>query len=113
MKNERRCIKMEQKKATKADEVTLVNAARFMFKNMKSGDIMYLAFSRRHFHMLVFVMAMSVIANVVLVSLLLSAPTVVQRADTPVFITQFILSLSAIVAGFWLFLQGVNIVTNK
>lgn len=104
---------MGQKKATKTNDVTLANAMRFMFKNMKSGDIIYLAFSRKHFYALVFVMAMSVIANAVLVSLLVGAPTVVQRADTPIFITQFVLSLSAIVAGFWLFLQGITIVTDR
>lgn len=104
---------MGQKKITKTGEITLANAVRFMFENMKSGDIIYLAFSKKHFYMLVFVMGMSVIANAVLVSLLVGAPTIVQRADMPVFVTQFILSSSAIIAGFWLFLQGVDIVTNK
>lgn len=104
---------MGQKKAIKTNEVTLANAINFMFKNMKSGDIMYLAFSRKHFYALVFVMGMSVIANAVLISLLVGAPTMVERADTPVFITQLALSLSAIVSGFWLFLQGITIVTDR
>jgi hypothetical protein len=104
---------MGQKIATKTNEVNFANAMKFMFKNMNSGDTMYLAFSRRHFYVLVFVMGMSVIANAVLVSLLVGAPTIVQRTDTLTFVTQFILSSSAIVAGFWLFLQGVNIVTNN
>jgi hypothetical protein len=56
---------------------------------------------------------MSVIANVVLVDLLISAPTLVQRASMPVFVVQLILSVSAIIAGLWLFLKGVNIVTDK
>jgi uncharacterized membrane protein len=104
---------MGQKKVTKTDEMTLANAMRSMFKNMKSGNTIYLAFSRRNFYMLVFVMGMSVIANIVLVDLLLVAPTMVQRADTPIFVAQFILSSFAIVAGFFLFLKGVNIVTDK
>jgi hypothetical protein len=113
MKNDRRYKKMGQRNTTKTNEVNFADAMKFMFKNMNSGDTMYLAFSRRHFYMLVFVMGMSVIANSVLISLLVGAPTIVQRTDTLTFVTQFVLSLSAVVAGGWLFLQGVNIVTNK
>jgi lysylphosphatidylglycerol synthetase-like protein (DUF2156 family) len=104
---------MNPKKATKTDETTLANAMRFMFKNMKSGDTIYLAFSRRNFYVLIFVMGMSVIANAVLVDLLVSAPTIVQKADTPISVAQLILSLLAIVAGFWLFLKGILIVTER
>ncbi len=104
---------MISKSTSKVNEVTLTKAVRLMFKNMKSGDTIYLAFSRRNFHMLVFVMAMSVIANAVLVDLLVDAPTMVQRTSTPIFAIQLILSATAIVAGFWLFLKGVNIVTEK
>lgn len=104
---------MASKNESKTNEITLANAVSRMFKNMKSGDTIYLAFSRRNFHILVFVMGMSVIANTVLVKLLMDAPTMVQRADTPIFVTQFMLSTLAVVAGFWLFLKGVNIVTDR
>ena len=104
---------MESKNVNKADGTTLVNAIRLMFKNMKSGNNVYLAFSNKSFHVLIFVMAMSVIANIVLVDLLMRAPTLVQSTDTLVSMTQFILSLSAIVAGLWLFFKGVNIITDK
>lgn len=58
-------------------------------------------------------MGMSVIANIALLDLLVRAPTMVEKTNTPIFIAQFILSASAIVSGFWLFLKGVNIVTDK
>ena len=104
---------METKKVKRVDEVTFAKAIRLMFGNIKSGKTIYLAFTKRGFHALVFVMGMSVIANVVLVDLLISAPTLVQRTSMPVFIVQLILSVSAIIAGLWLFLKGVNIVTDK
>lgn len=104
---------MEPKKVNKVDEVTFAKSIRLMFKNIESGKTLYLAFTKRNFHALIFVMAMSVIANLVLVDLLMSAPTVVQRTSTPMFVAQLILSISAIIAGFWLFLKGVNIITDK
>jgi len=97
----------------KLNEVTFENAFKAMIKEMKGGKTIYLAFSKRSFHVLVFVLAMSIIANIVLVDLLLRAPTMVQRMDTPIFVIQFLVSTSAIVSGFWLFLRGVNIITDK
>jgi hypothetical protein len=104
---------MNPKKTTKTNEITLANAMKSMFKNMKSGETIYMAFSRRNFYALIFVMGMSVIANAALVSLLVSAPTIVQRVDTLISATQLLLSLLAIFAGFWLFLKGIFIVTEK
>ncbi len=104
---------MALKNVSRANEVTFSNAVRTMFKNMKDGSIVYLAFSRMNFYILIFVMGMSVIGNIVLVSLLVGAPTVVEKADTPTFIAQFTLSLSAIIAGLWLFLKGITIVTDR
>ena len=104
---------METKKVNKVNEITLAKAMGQMFKDMKSGNTIYLAFSRNSYYVLIFVMAMSVIANIALVNLLMNAPTLVERTDTTIFIVQLTLSASAIVAGFWLFLKGVNIVTDK
>lgn len=95
------------------NEVTLVKALRHMFKNMNSGKTVYLAFSRVSFRILIFVMAMSVIANIVLVDLLIHAPTVVEKTNVFIYIPQLILSTTAIIAGLWLFLKGVNIVTDR
>ncbi len=104
---------MASKNVSRTNEATFVNALKTMFKNMEDGNTVYLAFSRTNFYILIFVMGMSVIGNIVLVSLLMSAPTVVEKADTPTFIAQFTLSLSAIIAGLWLFLKGINIVTDR
>lgn len=106
---------MEHKngKRKKLNDVTIESAFRAMIKEMKSGSTVYLAFSKRSFHILVFVLAMSIIANIVLVDLLLRAPTMVERTSTPTFVIQFLLSASAIVSGLWLFLRGVNIITDK
>lgn len=108
--------KMEVKNGHKAkplDSITLSKAIRLMFKDMKSGKTIYLAFPNRSFYVLVFVLAMSIIANMVLVDLLIRAPTMVERTSTPTFVVQFLLSATAIVSGFWLFLKGVNIITDK
>lgn len=100
-------------KPKKLDEVTLAKAFRLMFKNMESGKTIYLAFSKGGFRALVFVVGMSIIANIALIDLLIRSPTVVQKTDTPIFVIQFLLSASAIVSGLWLFLKGVNIITDE
>lgn len=97
----------------KIDEFTLESAFRLMLKEMKSGNTVYLAFSKRSFHILVFVIAMSIIANIVLIDLLIRAPTIVEKMNTPIFVIQFLLSTTAIVSGLWLFIRGVNIITDK
>lgn len=104
---------MANKNGKKIDDRTFVTAIGSMLKNIKSGQTLYLAFTRRGFYMLIFVIATSIIANLILVDLLITAPTVVERADTPIFTVQMVLSISAIIAGLWLFLKGVNIVTDK
>ena len=100
-------------KHKKMNESTLANAFRVMLKEMNNDKMTYLAFSKRNFHILVFVLAMGVIANVALVDLLIRAPTVVQKTNTLVFAVQFLLSTMAIVSGLWLFLRGINIITDK
>lgn len=94
-------------------KVNLANALKTMFKNIKSGETVYLAFSKRSFHILIFTLAMGVIANIVLVDLLLSAPTIVERPNNFVYAAQLALSITAIVSALWLFFRGVNIATEK
>ncbi len=91
--------------------VTLVKAIGLMFKDMKSGKSVYLVFSKNSFRMLIFTMAMSIIANFVLVDLLISAPITIQRVF-PISIIQFIISICAMISGLWLFLKGINIATD-
>lgn len=94
-------------------EANLASALKTMFKNIKSGKTVYLAFSKRSFHILIFTLAMGVIANLVLVDLLLRAPTVVERPDKFIYAAQLALSITAIGSALWLFLRGVNIVTER
>lgn len=103
---------METKKY-QINETTLVKSLKLMFKDMKSGKTIYLAFSKKSFHILVFVMGMSIVANIALISLLINAPTIVERTNPSMYIAQLILSGSAILGGLWLFLKGVNIITDK
>lgn len=100
-------------KHKKANNITFENAFKSMIKEMHSGKTIYLAFSKRNFHVLVFVLAMSIIANIVLIDLLVRAPTIVEKTNIPIFMIQFLLSATAIVSGLWLFLRGVNIITDK
>lgn len=100
-------------KIKKFDEMTLAKTFKIMFKDMKSGRTIYLAFSRMNFYVLIYIIAMSVIANIVLVDLLIQAPTVVARSDTFVYIVQLSLSVAAIVSALWLFFKGINIITDK
>ena len=108
-----RDIKMGYKKGNKIGETTFVNSMRMLFSNIESGKMMYLAFSKKSFYLLIFTMAMSVIANIVLINLLVNAPVTVGKTDSLTYIVQFVLSTSAVVCGFWLFLKGINIVTDK
>ena len=57
-------------KMRQLDEQKLGSALKVMFKNMKSGKTVYLAFSKGNFHILVFVIGMSIISNFVLFDLL-------------------------------------------
>jgi len=101
------------KKTGNIDGISLAHALKTMVRNMESGRTIYLAFSRMGFYVLVFVMGMSIIANVVLLDLLISAPATIVRTDNLVFIAQLSLSIAAVIAGLWLFLKGVNIIVDK
>ncbi len=92
-------------------EVTFAKAISLMFKDISGGKSVYLVFSKKSFYILIFTMAMSIIANFVLVDLLISAPIKIERIF-PIFIIQIVLSVCAIISGLWLFLKGINIVTD-
>lgn len=104
---------MEAKKDHKIDEVTLAKAVKLMFGDMKSGRTVYLSFSRMNFRILIFTMAMDVIANIALIDLLMHAPTIVEKTSTFLYLIQFSLSAAAIVAGLWLFFKGINLEVDR
>jgi hypothetical protein len=106
---------MEPKKASKikkSNEVSLAHAMKLMLEKLGERDTIYLAFSRRNFYLLIFVLALGTIANIVLVDLLLRAPVLVERTSIFIYSIQLALSATAIIVGLWLFLKGINIVVD-
>lgn len=92
------------------DDVTLVKAIKLMFQDIKSGKTIYLAFSRKSFHIMIFSIATGIIANVVLFDLLLNAPTFIQRTNMS--LVQLSISFTAVIAGLWLFFKGINMIVE-
>jgi hypothetical protein len=106
---------MEPKKASKlkkSNEVSLAYAIKLMFNKLGDRNTIYLAFSRRNFYILIFVLAVGTIANIVLIDLLLQAPIMVERANVFIHSTQLALSSVSIIAGLWLFFKGISIVVD-
>lgn len=103
---------MGAKIATKKDETTLVNAMKMMFKNIKSGDTIYLAFSRKSFYILIFVLTIGTAANIALIDILLHGSGYGMVSNTSIVYTQLILSVIAIVSGIWLFFKGINVAVD-
>ena len=103
---------METKKENKIDNTTLFKAMKTMFKNMKSGKTVYLAFSKRNFHFLIFVLVIGTAANIALIYILLQGSGFIIRANPIIVTFQLILSVISIIAGIWLFFKGVNIVVD-
>lgn len=106
---------MEPKKVSKfkkSNEVSLAYAMRLMLEKLGDRDTIYLAFSRRNFYILIFVLALGTIANIVIVDLLLQAPVFVERANMFIYSIQLALSSASIIAGLWLFFKGINIVVD-
>jgi hypothetical protein len=106
---------METKKANKfkkSSEISLARAVKLMLMKFGERDTIYLAFSRRNFYILIFVLALGTIANIVLVDLLLHAPVLVEKANIFIYIIQLALSITSIIAGLWLFFKGISIVVD-
>lgn len=105
--------KKETKKENKIDGTTLAKAIRLMFKNMKSGKTVYLAFSKKGFHFLIFALTIGTAANITLMYILLQGTGFITRANPIIVTFQLILSLISVIAGIWLFFKGINIVVDK
>lgn len=107
---------MEGKKDKKINEnagKTMIDTFRLMFKNMKSGNVIYLAFSKKSFHILIFTIAIGTAANVALIDILLQGTGFVTRANTMIVTFQLILSGLSVISGIWLFLKGVTVITDN
>lgn len=105
--------KKEIKKENRIDNTTLFRAIKMMFKNIKSGKTVYLAFSKRSFHLLIFALVIGTATNIALIDILLHGTGFITRANPIIVTFQLILSGISIIAGIWLFFKGINIVVDK
>jgi hypothetical protein len=81
-------------------------------KNIKSGDMIYIAFSKKSFYALLFTIGMAIIANVILAYLLAIYPIWTWGIYMFMYIILFILSVVTIFSGLWLIFKGIDIVTD-
>lgn len=106
---------MAKHKPQKAYKVNSVGFARMMekaIKNIKSGNMIYIAFSKKSFYALLFTIGMAIIANVILAYLLAIYPIWTGGLDMFMYIALFILSVVTIFSGLWLIFKGIDIVTD-
>lgn len=100
------------------NERTFARTLSVMFRNIKSGSNIYIVFSKKSFHILIFTLAMSIIANTVLIYLMLNYPAITGGIFTGgirsiiIFACQLILSVAAVISGIWLVFKGIDIVTD-
>lgn len=106
---------MAKHKAQKNYRVNSVGFARMMekaIKNIKSGNMIYIAFSKKSFYALLFTIGMAIIANIILVYLLANYPIWTGGLDMFLYIALLILCIITIFSGLWLIFKGIDIVTD-
>ena len=101
---------METKTTKKLNERSFNRALSSMLKNIKSGNLIYIVFSKNSFRMLVFTLAMSIIANLILVYLLINS--LIMGGIGVIYTVMLVLSIIAIISGLWLVFKGIDIVTD-
>lgn len=109
VKNGKKGIKMETR-TRKLNEKSFSKALSSMLKNIKSGELIYIVFSKKSFRILVFTLAMSIIANLTLVYLLVNS-LILGGLDV-IYIILLVLFVVAIISGLWLVFKGIDIVTD-
>jgi hypothetical protein len=91
------------------DQISVAKAIKVMFKDMESGKITYLAFSKKSFYLFIYVLTIGTAANIALIDILTLGTGFIERANTMVAIIQVILSGISIISGIWLFFKGINV----
>ena len=94
----------------------LIHTIEFMFKNVKSGNIIYIAFSKKTFYALIFTLGTSIIANIILAYLivnLLINSVLIKSVDIFIYIVVLVLLIVATFSGLWLVFKGIDIVTDN
>lgn len=83
-----------------------------IFKNIKSGDMIYIAFSKKSFYALLFTIGMAIIANIILSYILVSYPIWTRGSDMFMYLILLVLCVVTIFSGLWLIFKGIDIVTD-
>lgn len=99
-------------KTRKLNERTFDKALSAMFKNIKSGNLIYIVFSKRSFHILIFTLSMSIIANIIIAYLIVNSLPLTMGIGALTNIVMLILSFTTIISGLWLVFKGIDIVTD-
>lgn len=99
-------------KTNRANGTTLARAIELMFRNVKSGNTIYISFSKKTFHFLIFTLAMAIIANIILAYIILKSPIFVGGIYTIIYTVLLILSIATIFSGTWLVFKGIDIITD-
>lgn len=98
----------------KRNRLDLAHTIELMFRNVKSGDKIYIAFSKKTFRFLVYTLGMSIIANIIIVYLIVNySPILIGGIYTLIYIALLILFVMAILSGLWLVFKGIDIVTES
>lgn len=100
-------------KAKKLNGTTLAKSIELMFRNVKSGNTIYISFSKKTFHFLIFTLAMAIIANIIIAYLILKSPIFVGGIYTIIYTIVLILSVTTIFSGTWLVFKGIDIITDN
>ena len=83
-----------------------------MLKNIKSGDNIYIVFSKKSFRVLVFTLGMAIIANIIIGYLIINSLSFAKGVDIFIYIVMLILSIITVFSGLWLVFKGIDIATE-
>lgn len=106
---------MAKHNTQKTYRVNSIGFARMMekaIKNIKSGNMIYIAFSKKSFYALLFTIGMAIIANIILAYLLVIYPIWTGGLDMFMYIALLLLCVVTILSGLWLIFKGIDIVTD-
>ena len=97
------------------NKTDLIHTIELMLRNIKSGEHIYIYFSKKTFYMLIFTLAMSMISSSILIYLiLLRSSILIGGIGIGTFISIVLLALCVItvISGLWLVFKGIDIVTD-
>lgn len=105
--------KHKTQKAYRMDSVGFAHMMETALKNIKSGNMIYIAFSKKSFYALLFTIGMAIIANIILAYILAKYPIWIGGPEVFMYIVLFLLSVITVFSGLWLIFKGIDIVTDE